>query len=83
MRNIIRTLLFTVLLLAIFKGISTGQWGSSIIVVIVSSVLLLVTFISGKAAQGRSTYTSTDSSIFSSNNSHSNYDCGGDSGGCD
>ncbi|WP_289169676.1 hypothetical protein [uncultured Pseudoalteromonas sp.] len=83
MRNIIRTLLFTVLLLAIFKGISTGQWGSSIIVVIVSSVLLLVTFISGKASQGRSAYTSTDSSIYASNNSHSNNDCGGDSGGCD
>jgi len=83
MRNIIRTLLFTVLCLAIFKGISTEQWSSSITVVIVSGVLLLVTFISGKASRGSSTYTSSDSSIYSSNNSHSNNDCGGDSGGCD
>ncbi|XQF94354.1 hypothetical protein ACOBV9_19610 (plasmid) [Pseudoalteromonas espejiana] len=51
--------------------------------VIVSGVLLLVTFISGKASRGSSTYTSSDSSIYSSNNSHSNNDCGGDSGGCD
>lgn len=83
MKNIIRTLLFTVLCLAIFKGISTEQWNSSITVVIVSGVLLLVTFINGKASRSSSTYRSNDSSIYSNNNSHSNNDCGGDSGGCD
>ena len=83
MKNIIRTLLFIVLCFAIFKGISTGQWGSSITIVIVSGVLLLVTFISGKASRGSSTYTYSDSSVFGSNKSHSDNDCGGDSGGCD
>jgi len=83
MKNIIRTLLLTVLCLAIFKGISTGQWGSSITIAIVSGVLLLVTFIGGKASHGSSTYTSSDSSFFANNSSHSNNDCGGDSGGCD
>ncbi|MBQ4857729.1 hypothetical protein [Pseudoalteromonas sp. MMG007] len=83
MKNIIRTLLFTVLCLAIFKGASTGQWDSSITVVIVSGVLLLVTFISGKASRGSSPYTNNDSSVYSGSNAHSHTDCGGDSGGCD
>ncbi len=85
MKSIIRTILFTVLCLAIFKGVSTGQWSSSITIVIVSGVLLLVTFISAKSSRGSSAYTGSDSTASSSSNSsHSYTNCGGDSGGgCD
>ncbi|MEM5510951.1 hypothetical protein WNY98_18965 [Pseudoalteromonas sp. AS71] len=86
MKSIIRTILFTVLCLAIFKGVSTEQWGSSITVIILSGILLLVTFISAKSSRGSSAYTGSDSSVSSSSNpSHSHTHCsGGDSGGgCD
>ncbi|MDN3392802.1 MAG: hypothetical protein V7683_05105 [Pseudoalteromonas distincta] len=86
MKNIIRTILLTVLIVAVFKGVSTGQWSSSITIVIVSGVLLLVTFISAKSSRGSSAYTGSDSSVSSSSNSlHSHTNCsGGDSGGgCD
>jgi len=85
MKNIIRTILLTVLIVAVFKGVSTGQWSSSITIVIVSGVLLLVTFISAKSSRGSSAYTGSDSSVSSSSNSsHSYTNCGGDSGGgCD
>ena len=85
MKNIIRTILLTVLIVAVFKGVSTGQWSSSITIVIVSGVLLLVTFISAKSSRGSSAYTGSDSTTSSSSNSsHSYTDCGGDSGGgCD
>ncbi|KAA1154221.1 MULTISPECIES: hypothetical protein [Pseudoalteromonas] len=85
MKNIIRTILLTVLIVAVFKGVSTGQWSSSITIVIVSGVLLLVTFISAKSSRGSSAYTGNDSTASSSSNSsHSYTDCGGDSGGgCD
>ncbi|WMS92880.1 hypothetical protein [Pseudoalteromonas sp. HL-AS1] len=85
MKNIIRTILLTVLIVAVFKGASTGQWSSSITIVIVSGVLLLVTFISAKSSRGSSAYTGSDSTASaSSNSSHSYTDCGGDSGGgCD
>ena len=85
MKSIIRTILFTVLCLAIFKGVSTEQWGSSITVIIVSGILLLVTFISAKSSRGSSAYTGSDSTASSSSNSsHSYTNCGGDSGGgCD
>ncbi|KHM49250.1 MULTISPECIES: hypothetical protein [Pseudoalteromonas] len=85
MKNIIRTILLTVLIVAVFKGVSTGQWSSSITIVIVSGVLLLVTFISAKSSRGSSAYTGSDSTASSSSNSsHSYTDCGGDSGGgCD
>ncbi|MBH0048313.1 hypothetical protein [Pseudoalteromonas sp. NZS11_1] len=86
MKNIIRTILLTVLIVAVFKGVSTGQWSSSITIVIVSGVLLLVTFISAKSSRGSSVYTGSDSPVSSSSNSaHSHTNCsGGDSGGgCD
>ncbi|MBH0000980.1 hypothetical protein I6E72_18690 [Pseudoalteromonas sp. NSLLW24] len=86
MKNIIRTILLTVLIVAVFKVVSTGQWSSSITIVIVSGVLLLVTFISAKPSRGSSAYTGSDSSVSSSSNSsHSHTNCsGGDSGcGCD
>ena len=86
MKNIIRTVLLTVLIVAIFKGVSTDQWDSSITVVIVSGILFLVTFISAKSSRGSSAYTGSDSSVSSSSNSsHSHTHCsGGDSGGgCD
>ena len=85
MKNIIRTILLTVLIVAVFKGVSTGQWSSSITIVIVSGVLLLVTFISAKSSRGSSAYTGSDSiASSSSNSSHSYTGCGGDSGGgCD
>ncbi|WP_024593082.1 MULTISPECIES: hypothetical protein [Pseudoalteromonas] len=85
MKNIIRTILLTVLIVAVFKGVSTEQWSSSITIVIVSGVLLLVTFISAKSSRGSSAYTGSDSSVSSSSNSsHSHTNCsGGDSGGCD
>ncbi|MBB1328293.1 hypothetical protein H5087_02735 [Pseudoalteromonas sp. SR43-7] len=86
MKNIIRTILLTVLIVAVFKGVSTGQWSSSITIVIVSGVLLLVTFISAKSSRGSSAYTGSDSAVYSSSSSsHSHTNCsGGDSGGgCD
>ncbi|MBE3675102.1 hypothetical protein [Pseudoalteromonas distincta] len=86
MKNIIRTILLTVLIVAVFKGVSTGQWSSSITIVIVSGVLLLVTFISAKSSHGSSAYTGSDSAVSSSSSSsHSHTNCsGGDSGGgCD
>ncbi len=86
MKNIIRTILLTVLIVTVFKGVSTGQWSSSITIVIVSGVLLLVTFISAKSSRGSSAYTGNDSTASSSSNSsHSHTNCsGGDSGGgCD
>ncbi|MBG9995342.1 hypothetical protein I6F50_09745 [Pseudoalteromonas sp. NZS127_1] len=86
MKNIIRTILLTVLIVAVFKGVSTDQWDSSITVVIVSGILFLVTFISAKSSRGSSAYTGSDSSVYSSSNSsHSHTDCGGgdSGGGCD
>jgi hypothetical protein len=80
MKSIFRIVLLSVLAITLFKGFSTQEWQSLIIIIAVSGFLLLTSFSTKTAKSNRGSSNHTDSSATYNDNSCD----GGDSGGgCD